>query len=93
MAAEARGTEDPPRPKLCILYHVRNQNWLRIGFDADRAQLKSRDSNMLSATEQAQLVEAYLHEEVRSGRITSIGSTEEAKHMNVHCSPFGVIPK
>jgi hypothetical protein len=39
------------------------------------------------------VVSGYLDEELQHGRVTKVGSIEQAKTLKIHCSPFGVIPK
>ena len=65
----------------------------KIGFNYGSHQLKSKNSNMLSAVTQAGVVTSYLEEESRLGRIVAVGRLEEARRLGVHISPFGVIPK
>lgn len=65
----------------------------RIGFNSQRVSLKSRGKNMHSTREHPQVVSKYLEEEARLSRIVDIGPAEAAKSLNIHCSPFGVIPK
>lgn len=65
----------------------------RIGFKGDGMTLQSRGKNMRSAQEHPQVVTQYLEEEARLGRITNIGAPALAASQNIHCSPFGVIPK
>ena len=48
---------------------------------------------MLSAGEHAEVVAHYLADELKAGRITVAGTTREAQGLEIHCSPFGVIPK
>ena len=45
---------------------------------------------MVSAREHPEVIEAYLSEEVRAGRIELRSIADQ---MGVHCSSFGVIPK
>ena len=65
----------------------------RIGFNDDSVSLRSRGQNMKSAQEYPQVVTRYLQDEAQQSRIVDIGSTEAAQSLNIHCSPFGVIPK
>ena len=72
-------------------YIVRGiRDGFRIGFRGDRASLRAGRKNMMSAMDHPEVVESYLSEEARLGRIMRIN--QEAIVM-VHCSPFGVIPK
>ena len=48
---------------------------------------------MLSAGEHAEVVAHYLADELKAGRIAVAGTTREAQGLEIHCSPFGVIPK
>ena len=65
----------------------------RIGYDAERVELRSQEANMVSAREQPGVVTAYLAEEMRQGRIVRAGPVQEARVQGIHCNPFGVIPK
>ncbi len=65
----------------------------RIGYDTGRAPLLAKKGNMGSAAEHAQVVARYLADELAAGRVIRIESPQEAQTLNVHCSPFGVIPK
>ena len=62
-------------------------------LSGNRAHLKSCTRNMVSAREHPEVIEVYLSEEVRAGRIELVGARSTADQMGVHCSPFGVIPK
>ena len=64
----------------------------RIGFRAAAlaAQLKSRKANMLSVMDHPQVVTGYIKEEVQANRMHQV---KNALAKNLHCSPFGVIPK
>ena len=68
------------------------RNGFRIGFDRSRVCLKSRGTNMLSATEQSQVVAKYLGEELQASRIVEIRRQEQGLP-RIQFSPFGVIPK
>jgi hypothetical protein len=62
----------------------------RIGFQGEAGiKLRSRMKNMVSATENPTVVSGYLDEELRQGRVTKVGSIEQAKTLKIHCSPFG----
>ena len=65
----------------------------RIGFNRSSVQLRCRQGNMHSASEQPEVVENYLQEESRAGRVIHIPSQKEAEELGIHYSPFGVIPK
>lgn len=49
--------------------------------------------NMGSADEHPEVVSRYLEDERQRNRIAQIGSSDEAKAIGIHCSPFGVIHK
>ena len=68
------------------------RNGFRIGFNRSRVCLKSRGTNMLSATEQSQVVAKYLGEELQASRIVEIRRQEQGLP-RIQFSPFGVIPK
>ena len=64
----------------------------RIGFDYDSCRCQPAASNMLSATQQAGVVQTYLEKEVALGRV--IGPVDpQAAPARTQLSPFGVIPK
>ena len=63
-----------------------------IGFDHAQKSCRPAMSNMLSATEQAEVVRAYLDKEVALGRVVGPVSLQAAP-ANAQISPFGVIPK
>ena len=65
----------------------------RIGYDANRSQLRQKVHNMLSALEHPQVVTSYVAEESAAGRFICVGYPETAQSMGTHVSPFGVIPK
>ena len=65
----------------------------RVGHDPDRARLRSKLRNARSAFEHEQVVSDYLATELKAGRVARAGTLQEAQHMGIHCSPFGVIPK
>lgn len=46
---------------------------------------------MVSTREHPEVVESYLAEEIRDGRLVALGSRAEADTLGVHCSPSGVI--
>ena len=52
------------------------RNGFRIGFDRSRVCLKSGGTNILSATEQSQVVAKYLGEELQASRIVEIRRQE-----------------
>ncbi len=61
-------------------------------FDPELVKLKSQKRNMLSASEQPEVVRKYLADEVAAKRVIKVGAPEAAA-LPVHRSPFGVIPK
>ena len=63
-----------------------------IGFDHTQNRCRPAMSDMLSATEQAEVVQAYLDKEVALGRVVGPVSPQSAP-ANTQISPFGVIPK
>ena len=65
----------------------------RIDFNKSSIQLRCQRGNMHSASEQPEVVEDYLQEELRAGRVIRIPSQKEAEELGIHYSPFGVIPK
>ena len=64
----------------------------RIGFDAHLSSLKSSGRNMQSAAEKPEVVSKYLQEEEALGRVVQL-TLKDAEDLQVHTSPFGVIPK
>ena len=63
----------------------------RIGFDRTRP-LRSSRRNMKSALENKAVVDAYIDEETRLGRLIRLPAASPLS-LSVHTSPFGVIPK
>ena len=61
------------------------------GFDASRVALRSSLRNMRSATEHPDVIDEYLATEIAKGRVA--GPFATPPFLNLHCSPFGVIPK
>ena len=61
------------------------------GFDASRVALRSSLRNMRSATDHPVVIDEYLATEVAKGRV--VGPFTTPPLPNLHCSPFGVIPK
>ena len=64
-----------------------------IGYDASKAQLKQRPTNMLSVSVHREVVSHYITEELQATRLVCLGSEEVARSMGIYCSPLGVIPK
>ena len=64
-----------------------------MGFQGRRAELRAAGQNLSSARQHPQVVEKYLREEKRLGRMVAVGKADQASELGVHCSPFGVIPK
>lgn len=62
----------------------------RVGYSYSQ-QLRSAKRNMPSALEHPEVVERYLGEESRAGRI--LGPFQPGSIPNLHISRFGVIPK
>ncbi len=67
------------------------QHGFRTGFCPDLVHLRSSSRNMRSATDHSDVVDAYQDAEVLKGRV--IGPFRDLPVPNLHCSPFGVIPK
>ena len=65
----------------------------RVGFDPSRVTLKAKGSNMQSAAKHEEVVSAYLADEMEAGKVVLAGTPQEAQAMDIHCSPFRVIPK
>ncbi len=65
----------------------------RLGFDPRRVILVEKEGNMLSAAEHPDIISEYLAGELEMGHITKAGTAHEARRMDIHCGPFGVIPK
>jgi len=61
------------------------------GFDASRVALRSSLRNMRSAIEHPDVIDEYLAIEIAKGRVA--GPFATPPFPNLHCSPFGVIPK
>ena len=64
------------------------QAGFRIGFNAG---LMSRKGNLSSASDQPDVVEKYLHEELQARRLIRVHHTDSDKALHIQCSPFGVI--
>ena len=62
----------------------------RIGYDYSN-KARRATSNLLSASQNPEVVARYIQEEVSLGRV--IGPLEPELAARVHISPFGVIPK
>ncbi len=67
------------------------KNGFRIGFGYGVQACKSATRNMLSAYQHPHVVEEYLDEELRLGRV--LGPFEKGEVPHLHISRFGVIPK
>ena len=67
------------------------QHGFRIGFDWKERFGKPAKSNMLSAEQNPEVVDAYLAKEVAAGRVVALSA--EHQLTEVHISRFGVIPK
>ncbi len=65
----------------------------RVGFQGQRDNLKAAWQNLSSAKKHPQVMEKYLLEEKRSGRVIAVGRVDQTAKLGVLCSPFGVIPK
>ena len=61
------------------------------GFEPDRVYLKTARSNMKSAVDHPDIIDAYIANEVALGRMA--GPFVVPPYHNVQCSPFGVVPK
>ena len=66
-------------------------NGFRIGFNYDTGTVQPVSRNLQCAYDHPQVVEDYLHAEVRSSRVA--GPFCQAAVSGVHISRFGVIPK
>ena len=61
------------------------------GFDPSRVALRSSLRNMRSATNHPDVIDRYLATEIAKSRVA--GPFATPPFPNLHCSPFGVIPK
>ena len=66
-------------------------NGFRIGHSRAVSQLSTTPHNLMSAVVHPEVVQNYLERECKAGRLT--GPFERSDLPEVHCSPFGVIPK
>ncbi len=100
-----RGT--PPLPPECTRINYEKQfeshpdrefadyvingvkNGFRIGHDQEKR--KSATTNLLSAMVHQEVVAKYLEGEIQVARL--VGPFRQGSLPQVHCSPFGVIPK
>ena len=62
----------------------------RIGFQHQSGRLRQSHSNMPIAD--PHVVTEYIMAELAANRLVEL-SLEEAKSLNIHCSPIGIIPK
>ena len=65
----------------------------RIGYRGEEHQLRSAQSNMLSATQHPQIISDYITKEFSTHRLAVAGSPQIADRLGIHVSPLGVIPK
>ncbi len=68
------------------------QRGFRVGFDSSRCSLATGRGNMVSAELHPDVVTCYIQGEVERGRVVRL-NPETGKGLNIHVSPFGVIPK
>ena len=79
-------------PARKLNYVIRGiQDGFRVGWEPSRAPLRSRSSNMRSASEHPEVVDKYLDSEVAAHRMA--GPLDTSAFNRLHISPFGVIPK
>ena len=62
----------------------------RIGFEQNRARLRSRSSNLRSASQHPEIVDTYLSAELAAGLVAGPFACPPLSPF--HSSPFGVIP-
>ena len=89
-----RALRDHP-DKEYVSYLLRGmREGFRVGFNRESVLLKSATKNMRSATEEPDVVEAYLAKEHGAGRIIGpLQVPQSSSNTLVHISRFGVIPK
>ena len=58
----------------------------RIGFNPRTVKLRSRDRNLISASEHPEIVRSYREEEQSAGRVIKMKGTGELAGIRVHCS-------
>ena len=89
---EAWATELEPHPdKEYARYIVAGiKQGFRIGFNYKNHRCNSAKSNMLSAVQHPQPIEAYISKEVAAGQIIGPMSADVE---GIHVSRFGIIPK
>lgn len=63
----------------------------RVGFQYGRKQCIRAESNMQSARQHPEVIDAYLAAEVRAGRV--LGPLEPGDYPRVHVNRFGLVPK
>ena len=78
-----------PQKRQFVLAGI--QSGFRIGWDPTRVSLRSRASNMHSASEHPTVVDEYLATKVSASRVA--GPFDAPPFHSLHVSPFGVIPK
>ena len=54
---------------------------------------RSAKTNLMSALDHPEIVSAYIEEELGQRNISLVGRLEDAKHLDIHISPLGAIPK
>ena len=62
----------------------------RVGFLPELVRLRSRPANMRSASEDPDVIDAYLSAELAARRLAG---RFDSPWPSLHISPFGVIPK
>ena len=79
-------------PARKLNYVIRGiEDGFRVGWEPSRAPLRSRSSNMRSASDHPEVVDKYLDSEVAAHRMA--GPLDTPPFNRLHISPFGVIPK
>lgn len=66
-------------------------NGFRIGHSRAVSQLSTTPHNLMSAMVHPEIVQNYLDRECKAGRLTGPFKLKDLPE--IHCSPFGVIPK
>ena len=67
-------------------------NGFNIGFNP-KLPRRSAKTNLMLALDHPEIVSAYIEEELGQRNIGLVGRLEDAKHLDIHISPLGAIPK
>ena len=90
-AVWSQGLRDHP-DKAYSAYVINGiQSGFRVGFQYGKRQCTGATSNMQSARQHPEVIDAYIAAEVRAGRV--LGPMEPSGYPRVHVNRFGLVPK